>query len=108
MPGTTATLLTAPADQALIITDVVLTTTGGRSWTPYDTRVSVDTDAGAIAEYMLVTDTSNSGDGLYISPVQVSHAYQSGLPVPPGTTVGITNHGDTDVSYSVSGCLVQP
>ena len=102
-------VLTAPSEQDLIITDVVLTMYGYSGSSACLKRVTFDTSEGTIAEYRLVSDTDYSYDNL--QPTQVAHSYSSGLPVQPGDTLVLTHHtggGDCDVSYSLSGYYAQP
>ena len=106
--GSTSTFLTAPADQRVILTDVVITLHGySGSTSPCTTRVSIDSGGGVLAEYRLSSDTYYNG--YYLQPTVISHSYRSGLPVEPGNTVGVTNHDSPcAVSYSVSGYYAQP
>jgi hypothetical protein len=103
----TATPFVVSADHQVTVTDVVLTLYGqSGSVNPCTQRVTIDTSAGTIAEYRLTSDTYYNG--YYIQPTTVSHSYNSGLPVAPGDTLSITNHGSAcTVSYSLSGYLAQ-
>ena len=105
--SSTSTIL-GTFDERLIITDVVLTFYGSYSSTqPCLNPVSVDSGGGELARYHMSSDTYHNGT--YLQPNQVSHTYSSGLPVEPGDTVGVTNHGShCDVAYSISGYLAQP
>jgi hypothetical protein len=104
----TATPFVVSADHQVTVTDVVLTLYGQNgAVNPCTQRVTIDTSAGTIAEYRLTSDTYYNG--YYIQPTTVSHSYNSGLPVAPGDTLTITNHGSScTVSYSLSGYLAQP
>lgn len=103
----TSTLATAPSDQRMIITDIVLTISGQANYTPCINRINIQTDAGNKADFVLVSDT-NYND-YYLKPTQVSHSYRSGIPVNPGEILGITNHGSTcTISYSLSGYYAKP
>ena len=107
--SSTSTVAVAPSDQRIVITDVVITVVGSHSSNGCTPRVSIDTDAGTMAEFRLVSDMSTSYDGEYIRPTQVSHRYESGIPVEPGSNLGITQHGShCQISYSLSGYLAQP
>ena len=108
-PGSTVSSITAPEDQVLIITDVLLTMYGYSGSSACLKRVTFDTSEGTIAEYRLVSDTDYSYD--YLQPTQVAHSYSSGLPLQPGDTLVLTHHsggGECDVSYSLSGYYAQP
>ena len=103
----TSTLTTAPSDQRMIITDVVITIAGQGSYTPCTNRVNIQTGNGNMADFVLVSDT-NYND-YYLRPTQISHSYRSGIPVEPGDILGITNHGGTcTISYSLSGYYAKP
>lgn len=106
--SSTSTLATAPADQKMIITDVVITMVGRASGRdPCTNRVSIQTGAGNIAEFVLASDTYY-GD-YYMRPTQVSHSYRSGLPIAPSDSFGITNHGSyCTISFSLSGYYATP
>ena len=106
--SSTSTLATAPSDQRMIITDVVITLSGrGNQSDPCSNRVSIQTGVGNMAEFMLVSDTFY-GD-YYLRPTQVSHSYRSGIPVEPNDSFGITNHGSyCAISYSLSGYYAKP
>ena len=106
--SSTSTLATAPSDQKMIITDIVITMSGrGNQSDPCSNRVSIQTGTGNVAEFMLVSDTFY-GD-YYLPPTQVSHSYRSGIPVEPSDSFGITNHGShCTISYSLSGYYAKP
>ena len=106
--SSTSTLATAPSDQKLNITDIVITISGrGNQSDPCSNRVSIQTGAGNMAEFMLVSDTFY-GD-YYLRPTQVSHSYRSGIPIEPSDSFGITNHGSyCTISYSLSGYYAKP
>jgi hypothetical protein len=110
--GDSHTLFTAPADQNIVVTDVVLT---GVS-TTYDcrgqSRVTLATDSTSnLANYSVDQRAqSNSRAGAI-----VMH-YESGLPIPAGESLYIQTEGNYQscgtyhhhVDYSVSGYLAQP
>ena len=107
-PGATSTLNTVPSDQRMIITDVVLTIYGNQgSNSPCNTRVTIVSGAGTLAEYRITSDTY--WPDYYMQPTKVSHSYRSGLPVDGDDTFGITNHGSAcTIAYSLSGYYAQP
>ena len=108
-PSSTSTVATAPSDQRIIITDVILTVVGSHSTSGCTPRISIDTDAGTMAEFRILSDQSTSYDGEYIRPTKISHRYESGIPVEPGSSLGVTQHGNhCEISYSLSGYIAQP
>ena len=117
-------LLTAPDDQDLVITDVVLTSTSDMDC-KRSHKSEISTSAGAIVGQFETTSdvimTYGSGWGTTSDGRVVSHSYDSGLRVNQGESLllGITETGsytfsscDPEVShgvrYSVSGYYTQP
>ncbi len=121
-------LLTAPADQALVITDVVLTSTSNiHCKRTHKTELS--TTSGAIlGQYETASSAANSDYynnwSTGVAGRNVEHAYQSGLRLNAGETLfmgvtqtgshilgstsGCTVTGEHGVRYSISGYYAQP
>jgi len=117
-------LLTAPADQALVVTDVVLSSTSDMACkrshkselsTSSGTIVGqFETNSGIVTSYAHYWGTTSDGR-------HISHTYESGLRIDPGETLflgvvqtGIysregcadeTSHGER---YSISGYTAAP
>ena len=105
-PGSTSTIL-GVHDERLIITDVVITLFGDDGSNDCNIPVSIDSGGAELAKFYLASDTQPYGT--YLQPTNISHSYESGLPVESGDNVGVTNHGShCTVAYSVSGYLAQP
>ncbi len=103
----TSTLWTAPADQRIVLTDVVLSLTGASGYYVCEAQVSIDSGGGQLAEFRLTSDTNPSYS--LLQPTVITHSYSSGLPVAPGEVVGITKHTEgCHVSYSLSGYYAEP
>ena len=106
--GQTISLISAPSDQDLLITDVVLTSTGSPSGS--NSCISIvtlqDSNANVLAMYRLASrDNVNYGGG--IGPTTVSHTYRSGLPVSAGTTLQMVAYVSCgEMSYSIAGMKV--
>ena len=117
----TKTLLTAPSDQDLIITDLVLTSfsyVGCKK----NHKTELTTSAGAVlGQYETSSSTSRRYYDYDSSPgLSVRHAFQSGLRVPAGESLSVGTiesgeHGDGcgssttyGVRYSLSGYHAQP
>jgi hypothetical protein len=106
------TLFTAPADQNIVLTDVVLT--GGN--TTYDcrgqSRVTLKTSSELVLGIFAVDQRASVSSQTGIIVVH----YESGLPVPAGESVLIRTDGNYAscpasyhyVDYSISGYLAQP
>ena len=106
----TISLLTAPSDQDLLVTDVVFSITGYGSNSSSCVAVVTIQDNGGnlLASYRIASrDNVNYGGG--ISPTSISHSYRAGLPVSAGNTLEMATSIDCGgFSYSVAGLHVQP
>jgi hypothetical protein len=102
----TADLFTAPGDQDVVVTDVWLTI-ANRSCS---SDVLIATSAGATVAtiklfsyfYESTYEATNS------HPSSVQHSFGSGLPLPAGQTLQITESGGCSVAYTISGYYAQP
>ncbi len=98
-------LLTAPDEQAMVVTDVVLTSTSDMDC-KRSHKSELSSSSGAIVGQFETTSdvimTYGSGWGTTSDGRVVSHAYESGLRVAPGETlyVGVIQTG----SYTFSHC----
>jgi hypothetical protein len=98
----TNTVFTAPDDHQIVVTDVILSYSNGNC----HPQVTLDrTDGTVLAKFRLRQD--NDGDKTS-EPTSVQHAFQSGLPVPAGESLRITEEGSCDVAYTISGYLAHP
>ena len=118
-------LLVAPTDQALVITDVVLTSTSDISCRRTH-KSELSTSSGAVmGQYETTSDAV--GNPPYMSSAtaatgrSIQHAYQSGLRLNAGETLSIgvietgsyslgscSASGGHGVRYSISGYYAQP
>ena len=112
--STTQTVFTAPATQEILVTDVVLTATGGSGSTwlyPCSSLLAlVDTTGNTLSPFRISADTSGrhyQGGGNLHSTV-VSHTFASGLPIPAGDSLELTHSGDCSVEYTLSGYYAEP
>ena len=98
-------LLTAPSDQALVVTDVVLTSTSDMDC-KRSHKSEISSSSGAVAAQFETTSdvimTYGSGWGTTSDGRVVMHAYESGLRIDPGETLylGVTQTG----TYTFSSC----
>ena len=117
-------LLTAPADQVLVVTDVVLTSTSDM-YCKRSHKSELSTSSGAIVGQFETTSgivaTWGSGWGMTSDGRTISHTYESGLRVDAGhslflgvlqtgsfTKDGCESTGSHGVRYSISGYTAAP
>ncbi len=113
-------LLTAPSDQDIILTDLVLT-----SWSDMDCKRSHQSRLILSSGTVVGEFETNSGNAMRYydydsdSGLSISHSFSSGLRVPAGETLSLEvnqtgNFGSCDsgggygVRYAVSGYQAQP
>ena len=109
MGGSSAgTLFTAPSDQMIVISDIVLTASGSSSWQPCTSDVEINSQAGTTLGSFKMTSDSNGSEGATHGGSTISHAFVGGIPVPAGENVTIAISGNCSVRYLVSGYYAQP
>lgn len=92
-------LLTAPPDQDVVLTDILLSCNYS-----CDTRVELTRDDGTqIGNFYVRGGYGTNDDGL-----AVSHAFEGGLRVPAGQSLSIRTSVNYLVAYTVSGYQAQP
>ena len=118
--GGSATLFSAPADQDLIITDIVLTS-GSTITCKREHRTELSHSGGGTLGHFVTSSASGRQYNQYdsSSATAIQHAFGSGLRVPAGSSVTLTVQQtaaqgpscgvDTDygVSFAVAGYLAQ-
>ncbi len=104
--STTDDLFTAPADQDVVVTDVWLTT-NSRSCSA---DIQLTTTGGATVSTLKVFSYFYEGtyEATNTHPGSIQHSFGSGLPLPAGETLRITESGGCSVAYTVSGYYAQP
>ena len=95
LPGETRTVLTAPADQDMVVTDVLITIGGGHE-KAYLT----------LADDTLVLSQDVIAGGSVSQPV--SHQFSSGIRIPAGTYLNMGTQWDQTLNYAFSGYYAQP
>jgi hypothetical protein len=100
--GVTISVMDAPSDQDVVITDVVLSFSNSNCYS----RVEIRTDTGDILAFFRLRQT----DEYYRTsePTSIQHSFNSGLPVPAGQTLVLQEYGGCDVAYTLSGYYAQP
>ena len=106
----TLSLINAPNNQDILVTDVVFSITGsGNSSSSCTANVTLqDSNGSNLGGYRVASrDNVNYGGG--ITPSNISHTYRAGIPVSSGNSLEmVVNTSCGGFSYSVSGIHVQP
>ena len=104
--SSTAGLFTAPVDQDVVVTEVWLTM-ANRSCS---TVVELVTSAGATVSTVKLFSYfyQDYSEATHSQPGSVRHAFGSGLPLPAGQSLQISESGGCSVAYTVSGHYAQP
>ena len=106
--STSGTLFTAPGDQMIVISDLILTVSGSNGYQPCTASVAITSQAsGDIATFLMTADTS-SNEGSSHSGSTIAHSFAGGLPVPPSDQISISISGNCSVNYVVAGYHAQP
>jgi len=103
----TSTVFTAPSDQMMIITDVVLTMNSSSC----TARVNLETASGNISNFKLHSNYVNNngwGNPSGTAPTVVAHSFRSGIPVLVGDSLQFVESGGCSVAYSLSGYYAHP
>ena len=96
----TITLISAPADQDLVITDLLLTMYVGNC----NSSITLTNSAGdTVAQVRLKGVEHRGGDDAAHWLSSVEHSFKSGIPVPAGENLNMTEGGSCDVAYTASG-----
>ena len=101
------TLFSAPNDQIIVISDIILTASGANGWQPCVSSVELSTSSGAIAYFQMTSD-STANEGSSHSGSTVSHSFSGGIPVPEGEQVSISIGSGCTVNYVISGYHAHP
>ena len=107
--NSTTTLFTAPSDQTMIVTDVVLT----MAEQTCTSTITLNTSAGNVSSFKLYSKFYSAGDGYgrsatSIEPKSISHSFNSGVPISLSDSLDIVESGGCNVSYTVSGYYAHP
>ena len=105
----TTSLFTAPSDQTMIVTDIVLT----MAEQTCTSTVTLNTSAGNVSSFKLYSNFYTAGDGYgrsatSIEPKSISHSFNSGIPIGVNDEMDIVESGGCNVSYTVSGYYAHP
>ncbi len=114
--STTNDVLTAPAGQAMLVTDLGLGLAGYTRSCDAEMSVTLSNSAGAtLAEYVVVRPDYGNNYGSH-SGMIATVGLNSGIPLAPGETLRVTTNlltqdcssGTYQLRYTLSGYYVQP
>ena len=102
--GTTL-ILTAPSNQRIVITDLLLSMNA----VSCSTEIELTNNSGSIlaAVKILAAKMESTYRGAYRYN-QTQHAFKSGIPIDPGDSIYITDSSGCSVAYTLSGYHAQP
>jgi len=95
---TGATVVTAPSDQDIVVTDLILSCNSS-----CDARASLTRSDGTLVGSFWVS----GGYGSSYDTLSIQYQLSSGIPVPAGQSLSISTSYDT-IAYTLSGYLAQP
>jgi len=108
--GNSATTITAPPNQTMIISDIVLGATGTGS-SSYHTCVSVVDLTNGVGEnlgsFRLSADTTGGSSQANLGSWG-SHRFGSGIPLAATDTLSVNISGNCSVNYTLSGYYTHP
>ena len=104
--NSTNSLFTAPADQKMIVTDLLLS----MAHNSCSATITITTSSGnTLGSFKLHSNLHYDSDKAAQSqPSSIQHAFNSGLPLSAGETLNISESGSCDVAYTFSGYYAQP
>ena len=104
--GEIVTVLTAPLDQAGVVTDVAITSRGSDPIC-FSTVTLLAPDGTIAAQYRVQAKTHSTSSAAWPG-TSVVQSLSSGIAVAPGDTLRISEAGTCTVSYTLSGYYAQP
>jgi hypothetical protein len=103
--NSTSSIFTAPSDQIMVVTDLLLSMNSDDCQSFLDITLS----GTSLGSFKLHSNLHYDGDKAAQSqPSTIQHAFNSGISVPVGETLEITETGSCSVAYTLSGYYAQP
>ena len=109
--SSSTTLFTAPSDQIILISDIILSATGHNGGlTSCISHIQILLSSGTvIGDFRLMADGNDQhAVGSQHSPSNISHSFRAGLPIPASQSASISISGNCSVSYTIAGYHAQP
>lgn len=102
----TNTIITAPNDQIMVVTDVLLTMNGNNC----ASNIELTDSNGTILSYFKLHGYNHLGTyrAAQSQPSSIQHAFNSGIAVGSNLSLSIVESGSCDVAYTLSGYYAQP
>ena len=106
----TALVMTAPSDQRIVITDLLLSMNSSSCASTVELTNDSGTTLAAVKNYSDRVNVSGSGNAraAYSPASQTQHAFKSGLPIDPDDSIHISEDGNCSIAYTLSGYYAQP
>ena len=103
--NSTSSIFTAPSDQIMVVTDLLLSMNSDDCQSYLDITLS----GTSLGSFKLHSNLHYDGDKAAQSqPSTIQHAFNSGISLPVGETLEITETGSCSVAYTLSGYYAQP
>ena len=99
-------LFTAPADQDVVVTDVWLTMANRSCSADVQFTTTGDATLSRLKVFSYFYEATYEATNSH--PGSIQHSFGSGLPLPAGQTLRITESGGCSIAYTVSGYYAQP
>ena len=96
------TLFTAPSDQMIVISDLLLTMNNHNCSSTIN-LVTSSGDTLATVDLLSYFNAFQHYSRTNSQPTSIQHSFRSGLPISPGDSIEIVESGGCDVAYTVSG-----
>jgi len=104
--NTSTTVVTAPSDQMMVVTDVVLSMNNNTCTSQIN---FTDSSGTVVSSFKLHSKLRDSGYGAtHAAPSLIQHAFNSGIPIGTLDTLTIVESGSCSVAYTLSGYYARP
>ena len=104
--NSSSTVMTAPSDQMMVVSDVILTMNPNLCASLIE---FTDSSGNALGHFKLHSNLHYDGDKAAQSqPSSVQHAFNSGIALSPNNSLTISETGNCSVAYTLSGYYAQP
>ena len=99
-------VLTAPNDQMMVVTDVILTMNSNSC----SSSVELTDSNGSVLSHFKLMSYNHLGTyrAAQSEPSSIQHSFNSGIATSPNTSLTITETGSCNVAYTLSGYYAQP
>jgi hypothetical protein len=102
LSSTSVTLFSAPSDQKIVVSDLLLTMNHYNCSSTIN-LVSSSGDTLATVDLHSFHENHQHYSRTNSQPTSIQHSFSSGLPLSPGESLEIIESGGCDVAYTISG-----